>query len=743
MSSTGERWVRAHAIVDAALDLDLDGRDALIAMLCSGDSALEDDVRRWLSGCDRAAGDAFESAPASDHEATPERIGRYRIVRKAGEGGMGTVFEGERDDGEFRQRVAIKLMRPVIARRQEFVQRFRSERQILASLAHPHVARMLDGGVTDNGTPYCVLDYVDGAPLIEWCDARRLNSADRIRLFLQVLDAVRHAHSRLVVHRDLKPSNVLVTDAGQAILLDFGLARLLADDPALPPITRPGGAPAALTPEYASPEQFRNEPLGVSTDLYSLGVLLCELLTGLRPFGKLTGWAALESAVTTQDPPYASSLVGHPGLAEIRDTTPDSLRREIKGDLDRIISKAIERDVVQRYQSVEALESDLRNFLEGKPVTASRGGGWYRASKFLRRNKWRVLAATSAMIVFTGFGINAIIQSRRVAESAARAQAERNAAEEVSKLLLGLFEMPFPFDSGGKIRSLKPLLDSAAARIADSSSSIASRRPELLQSLATGYYGLGDFEKATHFAQRALELLEQNHADPETLGDAHLTAAEMLRSAGRDREALPHYDTATENLVRALGPGNVHIARIQVARARALYSLHEPASASAVLDTAFILFRPDSASNELGLANAWETRAELAAERGDLEEAQRDYQTTKRLRIHAVAPAAEIGGTFGDLGRIALRRGDLAAADSLVRRAITIKVAALGPEYPETADEYVLLGQIRLAQGRVREALTLLDRAIADFQKANSTPPWRMEPAQAARATALAALGRK
>ena len=753
MSSRSEqsRWSRAHAIVDRALDLAPDARSIFTAEQCGADVTLSADVHRWLAGCDEVGHDADHPVAWLSHRlpglsrsvtALPARIGPYRVIRIAGEGGMGTVFEGERDDGQFRQRVAIKLVHPLIAARSEFIQRFRTERQILATLGHPHIARLLDGGVTEDGAPYCVLEYVDGLPLLRWCDARRLDLRSRLTLFRQICSAVRHAHQRLVVHRDLKPGNVLVSDGGQAMLLDFGLARLLEEDPRTPTITQPGALPTALTPEYASPEQFRGDPLGVSTDIYSLGVILCELLTGRRPFANARGWAALESAVTTAEAPAPSSLSGDVDLAGRRATTPAALKRTLRGDLDGIVGMALEREPERRYQSVEQFDLDLKRYLRGQPVTASQGGAAYRVRKYVRRNRWSVALAALIVLLVSGFSVNAVIQSRRLAVSAAQALAERNSAVEISRLLLGLFKLPFPFDSGGQVRSLRPLLDSAAARITDSSSTLASQRPELLQSLATGYYGLGDFVRAADLARQALITLELRGAGPEAIGEAHLTLAEMLRTGSQERLALPQYDSAITALSVALGPSSARMGRLFLAKARAFQRLGESGAAARELDSAFARFRLDSAGSELGLANAWESRASLAVQAGDLSRADSSYRTTLRLRIQARAPVVEIAGTIGDLGKVARHRGDWRAADSLVRRAIGMKSEALDPDHPETADEYVSLAEIRLAQRRPAEALTLVDRALADYTRAHSTPSWRIHPAQATRARAVAALGR-
>ncbi|MCC7055647.1 MAG: protein kinase [Gemmatimonadaceae bacterium] len=712
-------WARAHAIVDAALDQPADRLDAFLSDACAGDAALESRVRQWLFGIQAAAADppsvlgGYRHAPAEPVGSAPDRIGHYRIVRILGTGGMGTVFEGERDDGTFRHRVAIKMMRPAIAGSGEFVQRFNDERQILASLSHPNIAGLLDGDVTADGVPYCVLEYVEGHTLTGWCDARGLDLRGRIALVRQVCGAVGHAHTRLVVHRDIKPSNVLVTDDGVVKLLDFGIARLIDDSGEHAAITRPDGWPAAMTPEYASPEQFRGAPLGVATDVYSLGVVLHELLTGARPFPAARGWLALHDVVTHQEAPLVSSAPITPDDARHRGASVTALRALLRGDLDCVVARALARDPARRYRSVDELDADLMRYLAGEPVQARNGGRGYHIRKFVWRNRVAVGAAVIAAVTILTASLTAVLQARRLAAVSSQAMLERNAALDLSRVMLGFLELSWPWDSGGTTRALRPLLDSAGSRLLDPAGQLGSRYPYLLQSLASGYLGLGDYPRALAVEQRVLQLLEARGAPRDTLGLARMRVAESLRQSGRTDEGLALSAQAIADLMPT---HPVLVTRLRIARARGLRRVDRAPEASASLDTAMRSLMRDSTGTQLTQASVWEVRAELALDAGELDRAATCFRRSLDLRLTARAPALEIGNGYGDLGKIALRQGDIRGADSLVTTAIERKSAAVGRAHPEVADEVASLAQVRLRQRRGAEALLLLEEALTVYR---------------------------
>jgi non-specific serine/threonine protein kinase/serine/threonine-protein kinase len=406
---TPDRWKQVRGIFDRVADAAVEDREGLLSRECGGDAELAADVRSLLASSDAAG--AFLEVPAAEQvalsdagaeAAAPERIGPWRIVRELGQGGMGTVYLGERSQGGFRQSAAVKLVRRGMD--SDFIlRRFHMEREILAGLDHPHIARLLDGGSTEAGVPYFAMEYVDGRHLLEDCAARGLDVRARIALLLEVCDAVAYAHRHLVVHRDLKPSNILVTPEGSPKLLDFGLARLLQPD---------GGGPGErtetafrlLTPDYASPEQVRGEVVTTSTDIYSLGVVLYRLTTGRSPY-RTSGSSSAEAisrAVCDQEP-------GRPGLAK---------------DLDNIILKALRKEPERRYVSVDALAEDLRRYLAGHPVLARKDTLAYRAGKFVLRHKAGTVAASLGALTLAAAAGVAITQAR--VARAERAVAERH-----------------------------------------------------------------------------------------------------------------------------------------------------------------------------------------------------------------------------------------------------------------------------------------------------------------------------
>ncbi|MBW4696695.1 MAG: protein kinase [Aphanocapsa lilacina HA4352-LM1] len=422
MASSPETWKRVNELFHAALERPADGRTAFVQAVCGGDEDLQREVLSLLEfydGDDEGTG----QLPALGALGDARRIGSYLVIGKVGEGGMSEVYLAVRADAQFEQRVCLKLIKPGMD--SDFiVRRFLSERQILASLEHPNIARLLDGGSTDRGLPYFVMEYVEGLPIDAYCEQQALNVRERLQLFQKVCAAVQYAHRNLVVHRDLKPGNILVDGKGEPKLLDFGIARLL--DPTRSPIhldTTVQGV-RLLTLAYASPEQVNPLPsagrkLSTATDVYSLGVVLYELLTGRRPYdtdGKST--QQLTDAILTQEPAKPSETVGGTGpsrsdtdwplppeaASRTRGGNLQTLRRDLRGDLDCIVLKALRKEPEQRYSSVEQFGEDIRRHLEGLPVEAYKGDFRYRVGKFVTRHRAGVAAGTLvALALVAGF----------------------------------------------------------------------------------------------------------------------------------------------------------------------------------------------------------------------------------------------------------------------------------------------------------------------------------------------------
>ena len=366
-----------------------------------------------------------EPAPGLQADAV---VGDYRLLQEIGQGGMSSVWLAERCDGHLERQVALKL--PFIGQpRLHLAERFRRERDILAALTHPNIARLYDAGVTQSGQPFLAMEYVEGSAITSYCESQRLTIRERVALLLQVLDAVQFAHAQLIVHRDLKPSNILVTAAGRVVLLDFGIAKLLSEEPEAQSLTQIAGR--AFTPDYASPEQISGLPLGTATDIYSLGVLLHELLTGAHPYaGQRTSLAQLQQAILTRDPARPSQLPLTDAIAEARRSTTRKLASTLSGDLDTIVLMTLKKEPTERYASISAFAQDLRNYLADLPVSARPDSRWYRCNRFVTRHRLPVAAGSIAILAIVAGAAVALWQMRVAAQERDRALtlADRNAA---------------------------------------------------------------------------------------------------------------------------------------------------------------------------------------------------------------------------------------------------------------------------------------------------------------------------
>ena len=514
---TPERWQQVKAVFEEALERAPGERAAFLDQACRDDDALRREVDSLLASHDDAPGFLDEPLaldvlpPSGDDGAarTGRRIGAYRLVREIGHGGMGAVYLAERADGQFQQQVAVKFIRHGIDSA-TLRRRFRTERQILARLEHPNIARLIDGGVSDDGLPYLAMEYVEGTRIDAYCDAQHLSTNERLRLFLAVCEAVHYAHQNLVVHRDLKPSNILVTESGAVKLLDFGIAKLLddKDDATQPPVdevplTRTGMR--VMTPEYASPEQVRGEPVTTASDVYALGIILYELLAGQRPY-RLSGLSPgeVERIVCDQAPARPSTAVTRAAetgdtrpatpeeISRMRSTQPDKLRRRLAGDLDTIVMMALRKDPSRRYGSVGQLSEDIQRHLDGLPVTARPDSVAYRTSKFIRRH-W--VGVTAAVVVFLSLlgGIATTAWQARVAGQQ-RQKAEQRFADVRSLASSVLFELHDAIAELPGSTSARDLLVQRSLEYLDRLAQDAASDTALLVELATAYRRVGDVQ---------------------------------------------------------------------------------------------------------------------------------------------------------------------------------------------------------------------------------------------------------
>jgi tetratricopeptide (TPR) repeat protein len=653
-----------------------------------------------------------------------DRIGPYRVLRTLGVGGMGEVFLAERADAQFDQQVAIKVVYGgALARNVQ--SRFRIERQILAQLDHPNIARLLDGGALPDGTAYLVMEYVDGIPIDAFCDTNRLNIAARLELFQTVCAAVHYAHQNLIVHRDLKPSNILVTPAGVPKLLDFGIAKLLGERQAPHHTLALTHADIrVMTPDHASPEQIRGQVITTSSDVYVLGVLLYKLLTGVSPFFipsmRLND---IERAICEKDPPLCSDAIGaidsaatH-ALADARDVNANRLQRILRGDLDNIVCMAMRKEPERRYASAQQMASDIQRHLDGKPVIARRDTMSYRTTKFVVRHWLPVTAGLCAVLLVVAFATTTYVQSLkiaaerdRVAEQRERAERERVRAEEVSNFLVNLFKLSDPEENRGNQITARELLDSGAKRLEAGLQDQPATKAALLSTVGAVYDSLGQYQDALPLLGESLQLQPQVHDRTRVdtlleLGRARIGAGDLAGAEAPLQEAL-HFSqndfsaTSLESAHALWALGMLRHQQGQFGMAKDLYeqslailqSRHAPQSdVSAVLD-------------DLGKVYVREQQWSLA---------KQTYERALEIDRRVLGDDhPRVAVRLSGLAIVAQNMGDFGLAESLYRDAIRRNERAYGGRHPETAAAKGNLGLLLQRQGRLAEAETQLREAL-------------------------------
>jgi eukaryotic-like serine/threonine-protein kinase len=708
-----ERWQRISPVLEAALDLPADARAAWLDAAC-GDAALRRDVEELLAA--EQAGGSFLASSALERaapllaaeplelpeEAGERRAGAYRLLSALGEGGMGAVYLAERVDGQFEQQVAVKVLKRGLvgegARR-----RFLRERQILARLEHPGIARLLDGGVTAEEAPFFVMERVLGRPLTVFCDEERLGIEDRLRVFLQVCDAVHYAHRNLVVHRDLKPSNILVDGAGRVKLLDFGIAKLLVEGAADPTRTTLG----AMTPEYASPEQVRGDHVTTATDVYSLGILLYEILTGQRPYRVARGSAAeVERAILDQDPlrPSAGAAAGAglPGLG------PRETGRRLRGDLDGIVLQALQKPPERRYPSVDALAADLRRHLDGLPVSARPDHLRSRLRRLVRRH--RVAVAASALVVFS-----LVVGLLGTAWQARRAEAEARKASAAKDFLKSLFAASEPAKAQGRALTAKDLLDDGARRIEAELAAEPEVRYEVRRLIASVYVQLGAYEQARPLLSAELEQ-QRRLAGPRSVAVAELLTdlGEATWLLDRYDEARPLYEEALGIMTERRGPRSREAARLLSRIGALLADRGDFAGAEEALGRALAIFDETGEGDSRESMGVREGLGITYASTDRYAEASRLQARISDWRERHLGPAhpGTLTSRYNQAAYL-IELGRAAEAASILEGVLAERRRVLGPRHDHVALTLKTLASARDAAGRTEEALPLVEESVA------------------------------
>jgi serine/threonine protein kinase/tetratricopeptide (TPR) repeat protein len=686
------RWHKIQSLFEELVDMNGVERVAHLDRACGDDSDLRVSVQSLLT-LDGARTDPLLSAIGAAAELLLEdhrdrligtRVGPYRVVSILGHGGMSTVYRGERDDSQYHQTVAIKVLQQAVVH-PRLRSRLHSERHILATLDHPSIARLIDSGDLEDGTPYLVMEHVDGESIDAFCDSRTLFIRERIELFVAVCGAVHYAHRNLVVHRDIKASNIFVTDEGAPKLLDFGIAKLLAPESLSHtlPVTRL--QERILTPENAAPEQVLGRPITTATDVYALGVLLYQLLTGRSPYRLLSySQLQLERAICMDDPARPSQIVvsklkgesdlDRSRISDRRGLSPPRLRARLSGDLDAIVAMAMRKEPDRRYPSVEALADDLRRHLLGRPVRARQGDWRYNSAKFLRRNLFAVVTAAAIFVGLVTIAGVTLWQNHRIGIARDATAQERDRAQQVSGFLVDVFSNADPFKAQGRAVTAKDLLDQGAEKIKSNDSLQPEVRAQLLESIGLAYRRQGLSENAIPLFEQAVAIRRDAHPP-----NNHVLAA------------------ALANLAQALtDAGHLVSADAFLQQSVALAQSGEEMQSA---ETADILFQYGNF-----LLNA----------KSDPERAKKLFNDA--LRTYRGVPGDQhlaIAATLSALATSAVWSGDYAVAEQYQREALNLFRATVSRNHPDHAVAMATLGYILTQRGKYAEAEQTLNEALA------------------------------
>jgi serine/threonine-protein kinase len=658
-----------------------------------------------------------------------ERIGPYRILREIGYGGMGKVFLAERADDEFQKKVALKFVNPG-ANPDLRIQRFHRERQILANLDHPNIAKLLDGGETEQ-IPYLVMDYVEGIPIDEYCDEKKLSTVDRLLLFQRICSAVQYAHQNLIVHRDIKPSNILVTKDGTPKLLDFGIAKLLhSEAQALTTALLP------LTPEYASPEQVRGETITTASDIYSLGILLYELLTGHRPYQlKTKTLVEMQRVICNEEPEKPSQIIREIedsnditqavtpySVSRTREGQFEKLYKRLRGDLDNIVLMAVRKDSLRRYASVQQFSEDIKRHLEGLPVIARKDTLGYRATKFVLRNKMTLAAAAIVVLTLIAGILATFKQAKIAAQQRDKAQIEAQKAAEINQFIQTMLSSADP-EVQGKDVTVAQVLKEASHRI----ESELADQPEIQSAVRTTigktYYGLGLYEAAEPQLRSSLNTLIKLHGrkHPE-VGLAMNDLGLLLVTKGKLDEAEPLFHESLSVLRTAYGEKHPEIASVLNNLAELYLVKGDLAASEKTHYEELAIRRPLLGNDHPDVAQSLNDLAVVLGTKGDHQAAEKLHREALAILRRARGnESPDVASTLNNIAVMLESQKKYAEADPVFREALMMRRKLLGDQHPQVAwtlYNYAYLlhqkGDYDEAIKMSREALTMRGKTLPD-----------------------------
>jgi eukaryotic-like serine/threonine-protein kinase len=714
---SNSRWPRIEALFDEAAALPAPSRADFLVRECGEDVELRGEVESLLAADEEAP--AFLGRPALLGAEPPppvslvgRRVGQYRVEAALGQGGMSTVYLAVRADDAYQQKVALKVL-ACGPDRSDLAARFRAERQILASLDHPGIARLLDGGATDDGRPYLVMELIEGEPIDQFCDRHHLGLEARIDLFRQVCAAVQYAHQNLVVHRDIKPSNILVGADGVPRLLDFGIAKLLdgAELPGRIDATLTGQR--LMTPQYASPEQVEGRAITTATDVYSLGVLLYVLLTGVLPY-RLPGTSsdAVQRAVLEQDAERPSTAIG-------REARGRHLRRKLRGDLDNIVLMALRKEPARRYASVGLLSDDLRRYRERQPVAAQADTLGYRVRKFVGRHRAGVGAAAVGLAMIVGLAATMTVQAVRLAHQRDEIRAERDKALKLTQLLEQVFAGSDPGEARGETLTAREVLDRGAAR----AMATLEDQPETQASLALV---IGRVYEKLGLRERAQPLLQQSLSQRRRLyGQSHPAVAESLLALAvldQDRGEFAAAETGQRQALEILrrppvGPESKVGDALNDLSATLIARAKYP-EAESVLREALAIHRQAHGDRHESVSGDLSNLGSVLRRMGRLGEAEASHREALAIGRQVFGPVhPALARQVNNLAVVLKDEGELAEAETLAREALSITRTLYGAEHPDIALQLSNLASILQARGDHEAAIATAREGLSMRRK--------------------------
>lgn len=730
---TTDEWIRIEGIVDEALERPEWERDAFIQNRCASDDSLIKQVYSFLESINKAdkffssstqLKDKIEEEAVSGHffsrnydELIGKEIGAYKLTELLGEGGMGAVYLGERTDGQFEHSVAIKIIQSGL-NRSEIYSRFLQERQILAGLTHENIARLYDGGVSDNNIPYLIMEYVKGTPIDKYCDDRKLNASERIRLFKSVCSAAAYAHKNLVIHRDLKPENILITDDGTVKIMDFGIAKLIDTSHSESDSSADGKFSRYLTYSNASPEQIRNDSATTASDIYALGVLLYRLLSGIHPLPieNCSGKEILD-LIKNHEPESLSDRYKNlspdlrDSIAKKRSSFSEGTADYLNDDLSAIAKKCLNKDPEERYQSVDDLVQDLDRYERNFPVKAREINTLYITKKFVARNT-ATFAAGTAFLLIAIFAIS--FYTHQVQQERDIAQMEAKKANQITGFVLDLFKGSDPTATGGGDISARDLLDRGIER-----TEYLTNQPEIqanmFEVLGRILTQLGEYNEAYDLLAQSVELrtqhFDENHM--ETIS-SYEQMGTLLSARGDLFNARQMLEDALEKRANVQGVKQAAMSEANTELAYVYRRLGKFQEAENLYRSLIEIYRQNLGEDDPLTIKSLSSLGVTLHGRGKLAEAEEIYRDVldKRLKLYDTAHP-DIAMSYNNLGSLLLNRGKFEESEEMLTEALNMRLSLFGESHPKVSLTMNNLGILKRNMGQFDEAEELIDRSLA------------------------------